>query len=87
MRIVTLITAWIVSKYEAFPGPYFPVFGLNTGQRKLRIWTTFTQWLNTMEIVVSEILDKSATNIFTRIICFGIVKGSSQNFTSNIKRN
>ena len=22
--------AWKVSKYEVFPGPYFPVFGLNT---------------------------------------------------------
>ena len=25
-----MITAWNVSKYRAFSGPYFPVFGLNT---------------------------------------------------------
>ena len=25
-------TAWKVSKYGVFPGPYFPVFGLNTGK-------------------------------------------------------
>ena len=25
-------TAWKVSKYGAFSGPYFPVFGLNTGK-------------------------------------------------------
>ena len=40
-----------VSKYGVFPGPYFPVFGTNsvhilenTDQKKLRIWTLFTQW-------------------------------------------
>ena len=27
-----LNTAWNVSKYEIFFGPYFPVFGLNTGK-------------------------------------------------------
>ena len=39
--------AWKMSKYGFFSGPYFPVFGLNTGkydQKKLRIWTLFTQW-------------------------------------------
>ena len=25
-------TAWKVSKYEVFSGPYFPVFGLDTGK-------------------------------------------------------
>ena len=25
-------TAWKVSKYGVFSGPYFPVFGLNTGK-------------------------------------------------------
>ena len=38
---------------EFFSGPYFPVFGLNTeiyfgaentDQKKLHIWTLFTQW-------------------------------------------
>ena len=45
-------TAWKVSKYVVFPGPYFAVFGLNTvsvqiqentDQKKLRVWTLFTQ--------------------------------------------
>ena len=26
-----------------FSGPYFPAFGLNRDQKKLRIWTLFTQ--------------------------------------------
>ena len=26
------ITAWKLSKYEVISGPYFPVFGLNTGK-------------------------------------------------------
>ena len=28
---VKMYTAWKVSKYGAFSGPYFPVFGLNIG--------------------------------------------------------
>ena len=43
-------TAWKVSKDGVFSGPYFPAFGLNTeiygvntDQKKLRIWTLFTQ--------------------------------------------
>ena len=31
-----------MSKYRIFSGPYFPVFGLNTYQKKLRIWRLFT---------------------------------------------
>ena len=27
-----MITAWKVSKYGVFSGPYFPVFGLNAGK-------------------------------------------------------
>ena len=53
-----LATAWRVSKYGVFSGRYFPVFGLNTeiygapysvriqestDQKKLRIWTLFSQ--------------------------------------------
>ena len=50
------ITAWKVSKYGDFSGPYFPTFRPNTGispysvrmrentnQKKLHIWTLFTQ--------------------------------------------
>ena len=29
---------------EFFSGPYFSTFGLNTDQKKLRIWTLFTKW-------------------------------------------
>ena len=36
-------TEYGVSTYRAFSGPYFLVFGLNTDQKKLRIWTLFTQ--------------------------------------------
>ena len=38
--------AWKVC-IRSFPGPYFPVYGLNTGKygpEKLRIRTLFTQW-------------------------------------------
>ena len=49
-KIVTL-TARKVSKCGVFPGPYFPAFGLNTDQKKLRIWTLFTQSLNQHEII------------------------------------
>ena len=31
-----------VSKYGVFSALYFPAFGLNTDQKKLRIWTLFT---------------------------------------------
>ena len=37
-----------VSKYGVFSGPYFPYSNWlreNTDQKKLRIWTLFTQWL------------------------------------------
>ena len=40
------ITAWEVSKYGVFSGPYFPVFSPNTGKygpEKTCIWTLFTQ--------------------------------------------
>ena len=40
-------TAWKVSKYVVFSDPYFLIFRLNTGntdQKRLRIWTLFTQW-------------------------------------------
>ena len=32
MQEKIVITAWDVLKYGAFHGPYFPVFGLNTGK-------------------------------------------------------
>ena len=41
-----IYTAWKVSIYGVFSGPYFPVFGLNTEiyWKKPCIWTLFTQW-------------------------------------------
>ena len=55
-----VFTVWNVAKCVVFSGPYFPTFGLNreryfvspysvriqenTDQKKLRIWTLFTQW-------------------------------------------
>ena len=44
---IILYTPWKVSKYGGISGPYFPLFRLNTeitDQKKLRIWTRFTQW-------------------------------------------
>ena len=38
-----LYTASNVSKYGIFSGPYFPIFGLNTDQKKFHIWTLLTQ--------------------------------------------
>ena len=29
-KVITKVTAWKVSKYEVFSGPYFPAFGLDT---------------------------------------------------------
>ena len=40
-------TAWKVSKYGVFSGPYFPVFGLNTG----KYGTAKTLYLNTFHAV------------------------------------
>ena len=50
------ITVWRVSKDRVFSGPYFPVFVLrkssysvqireNKDQKKVHIWTIFTQWI------------------------------------------
>ena len=34
-----------VSKYGDFSGPYFPLLGLNTDQKKLLTWTFFAQYI------------------------------------------
>ena len=31
-RTIAMFTAWKLSKYGVFSGPYFPVFGQNTGK-------------------------------------------------------
>ena len=41
------ITVWKVSKYQVFPGPYFPVFGLNTE----KFGTGKTPYLDTFHAV------------------------------------
>ena len=50
-----VITAWKVSKYRVFSDPYFPVFGLNSDQKKLRIWTFFTQWILKSTVFIDAI--------------------------------
>ena len=37
VAVCMLFTAWKVSKYGVFSGQYFPVFGLNTDQKKFHI--------------------------------------------------
>ena len=45
MKIITFWvmtnTAWKVSKYGVFSGPYFPAFELNTHQKKIPYLDTF----------------------------------------------
>ena len=64
-------TAWKVSKYGVFSGPYFHACGQNTerysvspysirmrentDQKKLRVWTIFTQWKSGMRYCVINI--------------------------------
>ena len=45
LKILQNVTAWKVSKYGVFSGPYFLTFVLNTEQKKLRIWTIFKQYV------------------------------------------
>ena len=51
-------TAWNVSKYGVFSGPYFSVFSPNTNclnteqKKKLRIWILFTQWPYITKIII-----------------------------------
>ena len=45
-----MLTAWKVSKYEVISGPYFPVFGLNTGKYGPEI----TSYLDTFHAVVES---------------------------------
>ena len=41
--MTTVLTAWKVSKYRVFSGPYSVRLRENMDQKKLRIWTHFTQ--------------------------------------------
>ena len=44
-------TAWKVSKYVVIFGPYFPVFGLNTGKYKPGI-STYLDTFYAMEYII-----------------------------------
>ena len=39
-----------MSKYGVFSGPYFPAFGLNTDQKKLRIWKLCAEYYPSKDI-------------------------------------
>ena len=84
-------TVWKVSKYGVFSGLYFPTFGLdterysispysvwmreNTEQKKLRIWTLFTQcfascyWIQWIFMLKSRLIYQ---NIFWWYIQFAL---------------
>ena len=81
------LTTWKVSKYGVFPGPYFPVFGLNMGktdQKKLRIWSLFTQcFYEGVFFLWVSLTREYYVYILTSKILHEI---SSPNFTSDIKQ-
>ena len=57
-------TVWNVFKYGVLSGPYFPAFGLNTDQKKLRIWTIFTQWEAYLGPCQTSIVDAFSKNSY-----------------------
>ena len=71
------ITAWRVSKYGDI-SPYSVQMRENTDQKKLRIWTLFTQWMSLM-ITINDLENRfvnyiSITNltkneVFNRDFC------------------
>ena len=77
-------TAWKMSKYGVFYGPYFPVFGLNTeicfvnsvqiqentDQKKLRIWTLLTQWF-ILKLSICSALQPIKADILLHIFFIG----------------
>ena len=64
-----LNTAWKVSKYGVFSGPYFPVFGLNTGKKG----PEETPYLDTFHAVwyleaYSELCQTSLMKLFAKVV-------------------
>ena len=66
-----------------FSGPYFPVFGLNTDRKKLRLWTLFTQWISCIFrlvllgreiIVIKVIVFKKQKKPFADVLKIGVLK-------------
>ena len=47
----TKTTAWKVSKYEVFPGPYFPAFKLNMKRYGVSLRTQFEYPMNDDRLV------------------------------------
>ena len=80
-------TAWKVPKYAVFSGPYFPVVGLNTpysvqikenkDQKKLCIWTLFTQG-NLWKFQISFITCIGQTKIWRFSYLFDLSNWPSQ---------
>ena len=70
-------TAWKVSKYGVFSVPYFPAFGLNTDQKKLRLciedFASFLKWADVTLILKKvnkvrppSVLPNVSTKLFER---------------------
>ena len=66
------VTAWKVSKYGVFSGPYFPVFGLNTG----KYGTEKTAYLDTFHAVVETLWKDMQTNLVTDLV-YGVTMGQT----------
>ena len=71
-------TVWKVSKCGVFSGPYFPVFGLNTGKygpEKLRILTLFTQSEFTILLILVSWITKCFVLTQPKLWCHGSLDG------------
>ena len=80
----TTFTAWKVSKYGVISGPYFPVFGLNTG----KYGPELTPYLDTlsrsvciMNLLVIEFLLVLFPIYHSRVVCdaWGNIAEGNQN--------
>ena len=66
--VQTFFTAWKVSKYGVFSGPYFPVFSPNTrkfGRKKIIFWTLsrsvlFVCWIYLLSATIANLLVNSS---------------------------
>ena len=66
-----------MSKYGVFSGPYFPAFGLNTDQKKLRLWTLFKQSILVKFITATAKARAATLKIFMDIyIEFNVKEGT-----------
>ena len=69
----TINTAWNASKYVVFSGPWFPVFGLNTGKyrpERTPYWDTFHAVQNYFtSLLFQPVFTCSKSRMETREIC------------------